>query len=191
MPLSKRVFLFTVRVIILIGALSFLILYVWRAQGKQNALFSSSKNLRTVYSSGGPTMNQAFLELSPNDPAPAASPVPPPSASTLPTFHTSPDPFQIGLSPERPVMMGGSKSMSLPVVEVISPMRIWTLPPDNFFHTFGPPVSGKTAPDVRFGEPSIQVRVDEIENGTKASPASPTSDEEPPASAPSPSPTEP
>lgn len=199
MPTSKRAALFAFRCIALIVALGFLVFYVWRAQARRNAVFSSSKNLRAVYSSGDRASEQWFLEPvakdTITDPASAPGATPPalfPPSDTTTNRETMPDSFHIGIFPPAPEMLAGSKSMSLPPVDGMHVLRFWTIQSENFLHTFGLPFSNQPPSELKFGEPTINVRVNETENRTETpAPMPTTAGDEPIPGPPAPTPTAP
>jgi hypothetical protein len=66
--------------------------------------------------------------------------------------------------------LGGSKSMSMPPVEVSDFFRFWAVPPKTTFHTHGLPAVQEVPSDVTLSERSISVRTDSTEQGAEPAP---------------------
>ena len=179
MSTSKRVILIVVRWLTVVVAVGFLVFYVGQARRKRMELLSGSKNARALYSiETQETINRLEAPAASGNPAiapipviPTASPSPSaPSKNTEAGFES----FRFGVFPARPVTLGGSKSMSQPVVETSDMLRLWSLAPTTTSHTYGLPFFRALLSEVTFGEPSIRVQAAVIENAAEQPPTPPT-----------------
>lgn len=188
MPSPKRVLIFVVRCLTVFVAVGFLAFYVARVRLKQNAVFSSSKNLRAL-SSGA---EQYFLEhmeeyirpkpksggiATPLTPVPQHTLPPAPSLSTASLrtdagqkFEVMLNSFRFGLFPDQPATFSGSKSMGHPVMNTSDFFRFWTVPPKTTLHTDELPTLAESQRDMISGAPSPQVQPVAAEPGFSPAP---------------------
>ncbi len=141
-------------------------------------MFSGSKNARALYSiETQATVNRLVAPAS-GDPAiapvPVISPASSPRSDATKDAKEGFDSFSFGVFPRRPVTLGGSKSMSQPVLESSDILRLWPLTPNTTSPPFDLPLLRALPPEGTFGKPSIRVQAEGIENGAEPPPTPPT-----------------
>lgn len=178
MSTSKRAILIVVRWATVVVAVGFLVFYVGQARRKRMEMFSGSKNARALFSVETQATENQLVPPAAGDQAIAPVPVVPPASSPPSTASkdtaAASDSFSFGVFPARPVTLGGSKSMSQPVMETSDMLRLWTLTPTSTSHHFGLPFLRAIPTEVTFGEPSIRAQADVIENTEEPPPTPPT-----------------